>query len=269
VFTVDPEATAAPAARNLAADRMLRQTFQVGETFFVGGIMLSFGSGGQDAGVNIAFYEVEDVNADAWAPVGNPLKRLTIPVGFDIPISTATNRMLFTLTGSDSFTLPAILTETGGYGIELSTGDGVTNMGPLRHSNTDGGAAENADDYLFGKFYTESGGQSGPGGRDLGLALIATDIAPPGPGDVDENFVVDLADLEIIRMHRREAVAGRPDGDLTGDGFVDVDDFREWKDNYTPPAGTAANIAIPEPASAGLAMSVLLLALTAAARRHS
>ncbi|MCA9260026.1 MAG: hypothetical protein KDA61_12530, partial [Planctomycetales bacterium] len=83
-FTLDPEGLST-AARNLAADRKLRQTFTVDETFFVGGVVLGSVLGGADGGLIMSFFQVDDVNATTWAPVGNPIKRITIPVGEDIP----------------------------------------------------------------------------------------------------------------------------------------------------------------------------------------
>ncbi|TWT36981.1 hypothetical protein KOR34_19270 [Posidoniimonas corsicana] len=52
------------------------------------------------------------------------------------------------------------------------------------------------------------------------------------PGDVDCMGGVTLDDLAIIAANFRTSNF-REFGDLTGDGFVDFDDFGEWKDNYT------------------------------------
>ena len=65
------------------------------------------------------------------------------------------------------------------------------------------------------------------------------------PGDVDCMNGVTLDDFEIIRQNFLTSVVDRTEGDLTGDGFVDFDDFRRWKQNYTPAPAAAAATAPP------------------------
>jgi hypothetical protein len=43
---------------------------------------------------------------------------------------------------------------------------------------------------------------------------------------------------------------------VTNDGFVNFDDFRQWKDNYVPAVGEA-NVGIPEPSAILLATPAL------------
>lgn len=71
------------------------------------------------------------------------------------------------------------------------------------------------------------------------------------PGDVNLDTFVTLADLTIIRQNFRTAVTSRTLGDVTNDGFVNFDDFRQWKDNYVP-AGVGANVSVPEPSAAAI-----------------
>jgi hypothetical protein len=260
-FTVDPEGLST-AARGIAGTRRLRQTFAVEETFFVGGVVFAADMNGNDGGLIMSFFEVADVNATTWSPLGLPIKRITIPVGVDLPDTTL--RLGIELTGADSFTLPA-LTLPAGYGIEVSNADETTSIGLVRHTNVSG-----VDSYEFGKFYTETGGQSGSGIRDWGVALVRTDIAPPGPGDVNEDGVVDLNDLTVLRTNFGESVTGRIDGDLTGDGLVSFDDFREWKSNYPPanPGASSAAEAVPEPSTIALVLLQAALPLASARRRR-
>ncbi|MCA9242055.1 MAG: hypothetical protein KDA37_17715, partial [Planctomycetales bacterium] len=66
----------------------------------------------------------------------------------------------------------------------------------------------------------------------LGLAPIDGDV--DGDGDVDA-FETDndmISDLDIIAANFRQGGAVRSTGDLTGDGVVDLSDFRVWKANY-------------------------------------
>jgi hypothetical protein len=181
VFTVDPEGRGMPASagRGVAADRKLRQTFQNPVTFDVRGIVLSQDVDNRDGGYVMSVYEVDDVNASTLA-VGNLLTTITIPAGVGSLPGTSQNRLGFSLFGSDVFTLPARGTtaDTLGYAFEISNADDTTTIGTVRHTNftdTDGNLV---DYYAEGKFYTESGGQSGGGHRDIGLALFSGPIAP-------------------------------------------------------------------------------------------
>jgi hypothetical protein len=85
------------------------------------------------------------------------------------------------------------------------------------------------------------------------------------PGDVNLDTLVNIDDFNIIRDHFQQTVAGRSQGDLTGDGFVDYKDFRQWKtfNGTVVPAGSP----IPEP-TAGL-LAVLAGAGLATARRRA
>jgi hypothetical protein len=81
-------------------------------------------------------------------------------------------------------------------------------------------------------------------------------------GDVDGNNDVDINDFNTIRMNFNTVVANRSDGDLNRDGFVDMLDFGEWKDNANVGTGTdfyALLTGVPEPTSITLlAMSLLV-----------
>ncbi len=72
------------------------------------------------------------------------------------------------------------------------------------------------------------------------------------PGDVNGVGGVTIDDYNVIRTNYRTAVTSRGQGDLNGDGFVDVLDFREWKANF-PGAAGFAELPIPEPAAGALA----------------
>lgn len=87
-------------------------------------------------------------------------------------------------------------------------------------------------------------------------------------GDVDGNGIVNDVDFGIIRDHLFQS-GTRAQGDLTGDGFVDFSDFRQWKTaaGSGAGAGTSLNAAIPEPASVLLAMIAASVGCFAG-RRH-
>jgi hypothetical protein len=161
VFTIDPEGLGT-AERGIAATRQLRQTFQTSGTLNVGEIVLSLNTNGSDGGLIIDVFEVDDVNATTFTP-GNLVKTLTVPTSVDIPDSMT--RLGLTLTGADVFTLPQRNTGTQGYGLEISNADDTTTVGVIRHTNS------GTDEFVGGRYYTETGGQSGSGNRDFGVAL--------------------------------------------------------------------------------------------------
>ncbi len=86
------------------------------------------------------------------------------------------------------------------------------------------------------------------------------------PGDVDLDDDVDMDDFAAIRNNFQKTVTDRSFGDLTGDLLVDWKDFRQWKTNFPFPSEAAAG-AVPEPATWGLLL--VSLAVAVAARRRS
>ena len=81
------------------------------------------------------------------------------------------------------------------------------------------------------------------------------------PGDFDGDGDVDADDLAAWAG----AYGATDVGDADGDGDSDGNDFLAWQQNLTGPGGQAA--AVPEPASASLAVGGLLVALAARKRR--
>lgn len=164
VLTVDPEGLGT-AQRGVAADRLLRQTFQNPATFDVGEIVLSLrvDAGGENGGLDFSIFEVDDVNSNTWTP-GSLVTSFSIPTTDAIPVTSG--RLGLSLSGDHIFSLPARNSGTQGYGLEISNGDDATTVGLIRHTN------DGNDNYASGKFYTESGGQSGNGTRDFGIAMI-------------------------------------------------------------------------------------------------
>lgn len=258
VFTVDPFAAAANANRGITQDRKLRQTFKIGADINVGEIVISFDvSGGStvgsanDTGLALRFFEVADTLASNWLPLGLPVKEIILPPG---AMPGSTQKLSFSLTDGDVFLLPARSSGTAGYGIEISTplalsSDG--NPGVVFFSNDSA-----TDSYPDGRYYTETGTASNAY-RDIGLSLIGTNAAVCMPGDVNCDGTVDVEiDLATIAANFRQTVSGRAFGDLTSNGFVDFDDFDQWKSNYT---GSFANVdlsflSVPEPTTIGLSV---------------
>src|SRR3990172_933854 len=247
VFTADagPPGTPGTGSRGIDALRRLRQTFKNPTTFDVGQVFLGFDVTSGVGGLTVSIYEVEDVNAGTWTP-GN----LVHSFQYFNNLPGSTGRLKFDLTGSDVFSLAARNAGTNGYGLELSNVDNVSNPGQIVHTSA---AAVDPDLYLDGRYYTETGG--GNANRDFGVWLLGSDPNIPGPGDVNGIGGVTIDDLNIIAGRFRQT-GTRAQGDLTGDGFVDIADFREWKANF-PGANSGAGgfeglFGVPEPATAVL-----------------
>lgn len=78
------------------------------------------------------------------------------------------------------------------------------------------------------------------------------------PGDVNGDTVVDGKDFDIIKMNFGNSAVGIMGGDLTLDGIVDFDDFRQWKNNVPGTGAGAVNIGVPEPCGMVLLVSAVV-----------
>ncbi len=184
VFTVNPWTAAARANRGVAGSRQEGQTFKNLSQFEVGQIDISFDvTGGNvpdsaaDTGLALRIYEVDDVNAATWT-AGNLVKELVFPD----TLPGSTEGLRFTLTDSDKFTLPARFAGTSGYGIVVSTPDGLStdgNPGVVYYTN-DGTAG---DTYLDGAFYRDGTGGL-LGGRDLDRRDMGVAMRVPEPASI-------------------------------------------------------------------------------------
>jgi hypothetical protein len=66
---------------------------------------------------------------------------------------------------------------------------------------------------------------------------------------------VDILDYQAIISNMNRTGMTTAQGDVTGDGRVDLQDLRVWRDNRTDiPPLTAGEINVPEPAGAVLAL---------------
>lgn len=190
-----------------------------------------------------------------------PLKTVTgIPT---LPATAAaTDWITLSFTGTDAATLDAsqqyafeIFTSGGWFGIDATQGDaayaggtGFNSAGPPRQftNNTLGNLASHGYDRTF----------------------VAQLTAPAGgPGDVDNNGVVNLADYNIIRTNLEKPAAIFTNGDLNGDSYVDLNDFRRWR-SAAPPE-VAALVGVPEPSTAVLGLCGALLAAAGVRRRQA
>jgi hypothetical protein len=75
----------------------------------------------------------------------------------------------------------------------------------------------------------------------------------PWNGDADGNGSTNLLDYDLIRLNMEKATASRfTGGDLTGDAFVNLNDFRMWS-RVANPSDLAAALGVPEPSTVALA----------------
>lgn len=264
LFTHDPYTTPPThAQRGIATTaaeghRNLRQTFQLPAAVNVGQLIFSVDVSSITVGLEMRIYEIANVQG-AWAP--GPLVR-----EFLFPTTVLTTNWLgINFTGGDVFTLQPRATGTEGYGIEFADNSGIvgSTFGQLRFNN------DSIAYYAGGSYYTESSGASAT--RDIGLILVASAESPCDPGDVNCDTNVDSTDLGIIAAHFRQS-GGRELGDLSGNGFIDFDDFQQWKQNFPgafPGSGSLADFFghVPEPTSAVLCFSGVLGLSTMARRR--
>ena len=182
VFTVDPdgERTANPAARNVAADRNIRQTFVYGgpENLLVDDIRLSLNiPDGQTGGLEMRVWRIEDPNSSSISPLGNPLIDLVL-ADAATPVPSTGDYTQVQLDPNDP-NERLVLIANRAYAIELSNNDGSTNFASWRHTN-----ASPTDFYADGKFYTETGGQSGDGTRDAGWSINGQMTQIPEPASL-------------------------------------------------------------------------------------
>ena len=91
-----------------------------------------------------------------------------------------------------------------------------------------------------------------------GLGTISKIVPNLIPGDVDNMNGVTLADFLIIRANFNQTVISRSQGDLTGDGIVDLDDYGQWQANVSPAVAAAANWTVPEPSGVVLLLAGLI-----------
>lgn len=116
-------------------------------------------------------------------------------------------------------------------------------------------------------------GQWGADGRNVDASTIAFNVVEPNQevtfslditkgaikfetetfilGDTDNDTFVELSDLDPIRDNFLTNTFVRSEGDLTGDGVVDVADFHQWKAAYLA-LSVAASTSVPEPGTLAL-----------------
>lgn len=202
------------------------------------------GGGALDADATWAL-RISKVNGTTLAP----LKTFT---GVAVPQGAAgTEWFTFSISGFDVPALAAntqyafeIYSTAGWFGVDATQGDAAyaggtafNSLGPGRSftDNTLGNLANHGYDRTF----------------------IAQLAAPPGgPGDADNNGSVGVSDYNLIKANLEKSVSMFTNGDLDGNSFVDLNDFRRWRLAASPAVLAAAGI--PEPSAVLLAGTTFL-----------
>lgn len=180
---------------------------------------------------------------------GSTLTAVKTVTGIPTLASTAlgTDWVTLNFTGFDTPALDGgaqyafeVYTTAGWFGIDATQGDAAYAGGTAFNSAS---PVRSFSDNTLGNLATH--------GYDR--TFVAQLTAPPGgPGDVDNSGTANLADYNIIRANLEKAVTIFTNGDLNGDSYVDLNDFRRWRSAVPPEV--AAMASIPEPTTAALAL---------------
>jgi hypothetical protein len=109
----------------------------------------------------------------------------------------------------------------------------------------------------------------------VGIDNVLLQIAGVLPGDLNGNGVADFDDYAIVRDSQQQAQTYLFEGEMTGDYFVNLDDFRAWK-NLAGPLGSGSGSgssvsslpSVPEPSTLVMLMIVASVAAGSFLRRN-
>ncbi|MEM7313447.1 MAG: spondin domain-containing protein [Planctomycetota bacterium] len=183
-------------------------------------------------------------------------------VGFTSPNSDTNPQEPISLLGSPLGGLPPI----GTYTFNLLSVSGLTGDfdgdGSLGLTDVDSLVAEIAGDSNVVSF--DLTGDGNVDGADLTewLAIAGAENLPSGNsylvGDANLDGGVDVADFNLWNASRFTADNFWSGGDFNADGVTDVGDFNLWNANRFTSAADSAS-AVPEPATAGMLISCVLM----------
>jgi hypothetical protein len=93
---------------------------------------------------------------------------------------------------------------------------------------------------------------------ELRVANTFIDALPDFPlkGDTNGDDLVNQLDYQAIVTHMNLTGQSTANGDVTGDGRVDLRDLRLWRDNRTdiPGLGGVGEVTVPEPTTVVMAL---------------
>jgi hypothetical protein len=195
-----------------------------------------------------------------WTAIGNFQTQLGS--AGDYNNSFAGTAMTETSLGSGIYSLTTTIPTAGNYAwraVKTGTFNGVGTNGRW------GNAANMA-------FSTFEDGQEVTFEMNTNIGAIRYLTEAVLAGDTNNNGLVEFNDFTPIRDNFLNTTNLRANGDLDGNGFVDIADFREWKNAFSgPPALIQMALAqlqsVPEPSS--LALIGLATAFFAGSRRRA
>jgi hypothetical protein len=101
-----------------------------------------------------------------------------------------------------------------------------------------------------------------------GVDNVLLQIAPTTAGDLNGDGSLTTADYDILRAHQQTTSPYIADGELTGDGIINLNDFRAFRSLFGTGSGsgsgTVGSGAVPEPST--LLLSLLGLAVISGVR---
>jgi hypothetical protein len=101
-----------------------------------------------------------------------------------------------------------------------------------------------------------------------GVDNVILQISGTLAGDFNGDGLINLTDYGILRDNLQESHDFLAEGEITGEGFTNLNDFRAWKSlPQVVASGVLATIAVPEPGTMALAAIGAIAALQGARRR--
>ena len=133
---------------------------------------------------------------------------------------------------------------------------------------TDGESAETFDGLLDELAIYDLDGVANLSAAGQAIARHFDDVAPPEPGDFNDDMMIDSVDAGILRDHLNahlDGDVGFEDGDMDGNRRVDLVDFALFLKVF--PGAADAGTVVPEPSSVALSLFAWA-GLVAVARRR-
>lgn len=160
-----------------------------------------------------------------------------------------------------------LLNPSSTYAFDIYSSTGYLGFGAsVSDASYPGGTAFNSGGGAVRSFAGTTTGNLANHVYDRTFHLALSQPAPGSiAGDANGNGAANIADYVLIRDNLEKSVTRWTNGDLNGDAYVDLTDFRKW--TLAVPPEVAALAGVPEPSTAVLLISGTLFAGARARRR--